>query len=78
MEEEIEVGRAGGCGKAGQRGAGEIDVAGLAFLLLRLQPVTQGHQLIHLGHDPLLLGEGREGDICGFEIFVPRRGIFMP
>ena len=34
----------------------------VAFPLLRLQPVTQRHQLIHLRHNPLLLGEGGEGD----------------
>ena len=61
MEEEIEVGRGGRGGKAGQRGAGEVGVARLPFLLLRLQPITQGHQLIRLGDDALLLGEGWEG-----------------
>ena len=62
VEEELEVGRGGRVGKAGQRGAGERGVPRVAFLLLRLQPITQGHQLIHLRHDPLLLGEGREGE----------------
>ena len=58
VEEEVEVGRGGRGGKAGQRGAGEVGEARLPFLLLRLQPITQCHQLIHLGDDALLLGEG--------------------
>ena len=64
VEEEREVGRGGRVGKAGQRRAGERGVPRLPFLLLRLQPITQRHQLIHLRHDPLLLGEGWEGN-CG-------------
>ena len=60
VEEEVEVGRGGRVGKAGQRRAGERGVPRVAFLLLRLQPITQRHQLIHFRHDPLLLPEGRE------------------
>ena len=61
VENETEVGRGGRVGKAGQRRAGEFAAANLSFLLLRLQPITQRNQLIHLCHDPLLLGEGWEG-----------------
>ena len=67
VEEEIEVGRGGRVGKAGQRRAGERGVPRLPFLLLRLQPITQRHQLIHLRHDPLLLGEGWEGQTMPFK-----------
>ena len=60
VEYEIGGWPGGRVGEAGQRRAGERGVPRLPFLLLRLQPVTQRHQLIHLRHDPLLLGEGRE------------------
>ena len=65
VEEKIEVRRGGRFGKAGERGAGERAGLLVAFLLLRLQPITQGHQLIHLGDDAFLLGEeeGLEQDI---------------
>ena len=62
VEEEREVGRGGRVGKAGQRRAGELAGLLLPLLLLRLQPITQRHQLIHLRHDPLLLGEGWEAN----------------
>ena len=29
---------------------------------LRFEPVAQGHQLLHLCHDAVLFGEGREGN----------------
>ena len=35
---------------------------GLLLGQLRFELVAEGHQLVHLGDDPLLLGEGREGD----------------
>ena len=70
VEEEREVGRGGRVGKAGQRRAGERGVPRLPFLLLRLQPITQRHQLIHLRHDPLLLGEGWEGNGMLVELIV--------
>ena len=47
MEEEAEVGRGGRVGEVGQRRAGERGVPRLPFLLLRLQPITQRHQLIN-------------------------------
>ena len=63
VEKEVEVRRGGRVGKAGERGAGKSGVPGVAFPLLRLQPITQRHQLIHLRHNPLLLGEGREWEL---------------
>ena len=62
VEEEVEVGRGGSVSEAGQRGAGEVGVPGVALGLLRLEPITQRHEFIHLRHNPLLLGEGWEGD----------------
>src|SRR5205823_632020 len=47
VEEEIQVGRGGRFGEASQRRAGERGVPRLPFLLLRLQPITQRHQLIN-------------------------------
>lgn len=74
MKEKLEVSRSGLIGEAGQRRAGERRVPRLPFLLLRLQPITQRHQLIHLRHDPLLLGEGRErkGDVAHSPIGTSR------
>ena len=70
VEEEIEVRRGGRIRKAGKRGAGKSGVPGVAFLLLRLQPITQGHQLIHLRHNPLLLGKGGRGTGNGSRLLV--------
>ena len=71
VEEEVEVRRGGRIRKAGERGAGKSGVPGVAFLLLRLEPITQSHQLIHLRHNPLLLGKGREGEpATGRDCFV--------
>jgi len=62
MEKEVEVGRGGCVGEAGQRRAGEHGVPRLPFPLLRFQPITERHQLVHLRHDPRLLGEGRQAN----------------
>ena len=45
-----------------ERGFEEPAADGLAGSELRFQPVAQGHQLIDLGDDAVLLGEGRKGD----------------
>ncbi len=58
VKQQFQVGRGGGVGEAGEGGLGEGGVAGLALLLLRLQPITERHQLIHLRHNSLLFGEG--------------------
>ena len=78
MEEESEVGRGGRVGKAGQRRAGECGVPRLPFLLLRLQPIAQRHQLVHLRHDPLLLGEGRKRDGERIRFLATRPGLRVP
>jgi hypothetical protein len=57
MEEEVEVLQGGRVGKAGKSSAGKRGVPGVAFLLLRLQPITQRHQLIHLRYNSFLFGE---------------------
>ncbi len=51
-----------GRGQAGEAGGGQPVAGGLARGAGRLQPVQQRHQLLHLRHDPPLLGEGREGE----------------
>src|SRR5579862_9885341 len=38
-------------------------VARVPFLLLRLQTITQRHQLTHPCHDPFLFGEGGEWNV---------------
>ena len=37
---------------------------------LRFQCVHQGHQLVHLGHDPALFGEGWDGRLESFHQFA--------
>src|SRR6266404_8463460 len=60
MEEDVEVGQSGLFGKAGDGRTGKREVPAVKLLLLCLQPITQGHQFIHLRYYPLLLGEGRK------------------
>ena len=62
VEEKFDVRRSGRVGKAGDGGAGKCGLLRFPFPLLRLQPITQRHQLIHLRHDPFLFGEGRKGN----------------
>ena len=47
-------------GQAGEAGGGQPVAGGLARGAGRLQPIQQRHQLLHLRHNPPLLGEGRE------------------
>jgi len=42
----------------GHDGLHQVRGGGAGFGDLRFQLVHQGHQLIHLGHDPALFGEG--------------------
>ena len=58
----LELGRVAGGGEGIEQGFDERLVGVDAVFLLLLKLVTQRHQLIHLGHDPVLLGEGWERD----------------
>ena len=41
----------------------------LPFRSRPLQPITQRHQFIHFGDDAVLLGEGREWELCAEDAF---------
>jgi len=45
-------------GEFGDQGGEEVLSGGAGGSELRFQRVHQGHQLLHFGHDPALLGEG--------------------
>ena len=51
----------GGAGEFGNEGGEEVCGGGAGGGQLRFQRVHQGHQLFHLRHNPLLLGEGGKG-----------------
>ena len=64
------IGGVGGLIQAMKRCADEPASLRLALRLRRRQPVANGHQLVHLGDDAALLGEGRkrEGEAFQFAL----------
>jgi len=56
-------------GEFGDERFEEVRTGGAGGGELLFQMVHQSHQLLYLHHDPLLLGEGRQGNPCGSQEF---------